>query len=72
MRPVQRRRSRLAPMFSEREEISRGVVAGHSIRSIALSLGRSPSTVSREGGPQLVEAPGFRAIAERLEICSPG
>jgi IS30 family transposase len=48
MRPAQRRRSRLALMLSEREEISRGVVAGHSIRSIALSLGRSPSTVSRE------------------------
>ncbi len=48
IRPPQRRRSRLALMLSEREEISRGVVAGHSIRSIAMSLGRSPSTVSRE------------------------
>jgi IS30 family transposase len=37
-----------ALMLSEREEISRGAVAGHSIRSIAMSLGRSPSTVSRE------------------------
>jgi len=34
--------------LSEREEISRGVVAGHSIRCIATSLGRAPSTVSRE------------------------
>ena len=33
---------------SEREEISRGVVAGQSIRAIASSLGRAPSTVSRE------------------------
>jgi IS30 family transposase len=48
IRPPQRRRSRLALMFSEREAISRGVVTGHSIRSIAMSLGRSPSTVSRE------------------------
>lgn len=32
----------------EREEISRGVVAGRSMRSIAASLGRAPSTVSRE------------------------
>ena len=48
IRPPQRRRSRLALMLSEREEISRGVFAGHSIRSIATSLGRSPSTVSRE------------------------
>jgi IS30 family transposase len=48
IRPPQRRRSRRALMFSEREEISRGVVTGRSIRSIASSLGRSPSTVSRE------------------------
>jgi IS30 family transposase len=34
--------------LSEREEISRGVVAGQSIRSIADSLRRAPSTVSRE------------------------
>jgi IS30 family transposase len=32
----------------EREEISRAVVAGRSIRAIAKSLGRAPSTVSRE------------------------
>ena len=32
----------------EREEISRGIVARHSIRSMALLLGRSPLTVSRE------------------------
>ena len=48
IRPAQRKRSGLALVLSEREEISRGVVAGDSIRSIALSLGRSPSTVSRE------------------------
>jgi len=34
--------------LSEREEISRGVVAGRSIRSMAESLGRAPSTLSRE------------------------
>jgi IS30 family transposase len=48
IRPPQRRRSRRALTLSEREEISRGVVAGHSLRSIAASLGRAPSTVSRE------------------------
>jgi transposase, IS30 family len=32
----------------EREEISRGVRAGESLRQIARRLGRSPSTVSRE------------------------
>jgi transposase, IS30 family len=40
IRPRQRSRSRLALTLSEREEISRGVVAGHSIRSIAEVLGR--------------------------------
>jgi len=32
----------------EREEISRGVAGGESLRCIAYRLGRSPSTVSRE------------------------
>jgi IS30 family transposase len=48
IRPAPRRRSRLALTLAEREEISRAVVAGHSIRSIAASLGRAPSTISRE------------------------
>ena len=48
IRPPHRRRSRRALMLSEREEISRGVVAGHSLRTIAASLSRAPSTVSRE------------------------
>ncbi|MGB5640867.1 MAG: IS30 family transposase [Sedimenticolaceae bacterium] len=48
IRPAPRRRSRLSLTLAEREEISRGVVAGYSIRSIAVSLGRAPSTISRE------------------------
>jgi IS30 family transposase len=48
IRPPPRRRSRRALTLSEREEISRGIVAGQSLRSIAASLGRAPSTVSRE------------------------
>ena len=48
IRPPPRRRSRLALTLSEREEISRGIVAQCSIRSMARLLGRSPSTVSRE------------------------
>ena len=48
IRPAARRRSRLALTMAEREEISRGVVAGQSIRSIAGTLGRAPSTISRE------------------------
>jgi len=48
IRPPRRRRSRLALTLAEREEISRGLVAGHTIRSIATSLDRAPSTVCRE------------------------
>jgi len=48
IRPPPRRRSRRALTLSEREEISRGVFAGRSLRSIATTLGRAPSTVSRE------------------------
>ena len=48
IRPAARRRSRLALTLSEREEISRGITAHQSARSIARLLGRSPSTVSRE------------------------
>jgi IS30 family transposase len=48
IRPKQRSRSGLALTLVEREEISRAVVAGHSIRSIATSIGRALSTVSRE------------------------
>ena len=48
IRAAERRRSRLALTLSEREEISRAIVAQRSIRSIARLLGRAPSTVSRE------------------------
>jgi IS30 family transposase len=33
---------------AEREEISRGIAAGLSLRQVALRIGRAPSTVSRE------------------------
>jgi len=60
IRPARRRRSQWALSLAEREEISRGVVAGHSRRSIAVQLGRAPSTVSREikrnGGPESYRA----------------
>ena len=60
IRPPKRIRSRLALTMSEREEISRGVVAGQSVRSISAKLHRSPSTVYREikrnGGRQCYRA----------------
>jgi len=48
IRPAQRCRSKLALTLAEREEISRAVVVGHSIRSLATKPGRAPSTISRE------------------------
>lgn len=48
IRPAQRQRSQLALTLAEREEISRALAAGHSIRSIAGLLRRAPSTISRE------------------------
>ncbi len=60
IRPPKRIRSEVTLSLSEREEISRGVVAGQSIRSIATTLSRSPSTVCREikrnGGQQCYRA----------------
>lgn len=46
--PPERRRSPSSLTLAEREEISRSVVANCSTRQIAASLGRAPSTVSRE------------------------
>src|SRR5665213_576196 len=48
IRPPPRRRARLALTLAEREEISRGIAAHQSARSMARLLGRSASTVSRE------------------------
>ena len=48
IRPASRRRSRLALTLVEREEISRGIAAAESARSVARKLGRSPSTIARE------------------------
>jgi IS30 family transposase len=47
-RPTPRQRSELRLSLEEREEISRGLAVGDSIRTIAESLSRSPSTVCRE------------------------
>src|SRR6185295_20401200 len=58
--PPMRRRAERALRLEEREEISRGIAAGQSMRRIARGLRRSPSTISRElrrnGGNQ-----GYRA-----------
>jgi hypothetical protein len=58
-RPTARERSELRLSLAEREEISRGLAAGLSIRAIAAGLERSP-TVCREvnanGGPRKYRA----------------
>jgi len=69
-RPTPRERSELRLTLAEREEISRGLAAGWSIRAIAAELGRAPSTVCREvnanGGRRRYRAlPADRAADRR-------
>jgi IS30 family transposase len=58
--PAARRRSLVTLTLAEREDISRGIASGSSIRDIAKGLRRAASTVSREvvrhGGPPLYRA----------------
>ena len=67
-RPAPRERSELRLSWGEREEISRGLAAGWSIRAIALELGRAPSTVCRKvnanGGRR-----GYRALIADRAAC---
>lgn len=46
--PAQRTRAEVALTLAEREDVSRGISAGLSMRQIASELGRAPSTISRE------------------------
>ncbi len=48
VRPQPRRRSPRHLSLLEREEISRGVAVGDSLRMVAARLGRAPSTITRE------------------------
>lgn len=61
IRPPDRHRSRLALSMAEREEISRALAAGESIRCVAKRLKRAPSTI----------AESFGVMAERLAIVQP-
>ena len=56
IRPPVRRRCGRSLTLAEREEISRGLIADQSIRSIALALGRAASTISREIGDHSIIA----------------
>ncbi len=48
IRPAERTRATTTLSLAEREEISRATAAGESMRSVAVRLGRAPSTISRE------------------------
>jgi IS30 family transposase len=50
IRPAARARADRTLSLAEREEISRGLVAGQSIRAVASRLHRAPSTICREVG----------------------
>jgi len=67
--PTARRRSPRTLTLAEREDISRGIASGSSIREIAKGLQRAASTVSREvarhGGRPLYRANGMLRSAVR-------
>jgi IS30 family transposase len=77
IRPAPRRRSPGRLSLLEREEISRGLAAGLSLRVIAAGLGRAPSTVSREvaghggrGGYRAARADQLAwSLARRRQAC---
>jgi IS30 family transposase len=58
--PAERHRSSRVLSLVEREEVSRGIAAGYTIRAIARTLSRAASTVcqevSRHGGSELYRA----------------
>ena len=77
IRPPVRHRSPRSLTLAEREVISRGLVIGYSIRAMALSLRRAPSTISREiarnGGSETYRASqadeAAWARARRPKLC---
>jgi hypothetical protein len=79
--PPERCRRECALTLVEREEISRGLAAGDSLRAIAARLGRSASTICREvnrnGGRNRYRATSadekawHREPAVRKDACSP-
>ena len=67
--PPVRKRSPDALSLAEREEISRGLSAGQSMRQIAIALQRSPSPISREiarnDRPHHINRGGLRGSASQ-------
>ena len=67
IRPPSRCRSRLALTLAEREEISRAVVAGHSMRSIAVQL--RPSALDDQSGDQAQRGSGALSSKPGRRVC---
>ena len=68
IRPSPRRRARLALSLVEREEISRGIAMGQSVRAIARSLTRSPSTISREINVSSIDRRNALSLNKRWSV----
>ncbi len=62
--PAVRRRSRRALTLAEREEISRGLATARSIRQIAATLGRAPSTIAEKSAAMV----GLARIALLMQM----
>ena len=66
--PIARRRSRLALTLAEREDISRGIASGSSIREIASRLDRAAST----GAGRSPATAAVLPIVPMMQIAKPG
>ena len=54
--------------INERETLSLGLTQGHSLRTMALVLGRAPRTVSREHARHARGHPYRACLAQRLAV----
>jgi Helix-turn-helix domain len=60
------------PTFAEREEIAIARARGQGVRQIAYSLGRSPSTISRELQRNVEGTKSYRATTAHVLAYEPG
>ncbi|MCK5013434.1 MAG: helix-turn-helix domain-containing protein [Candidatus Omnitrophica bacterium] len=54
--------------FTEREEISREIAAGKSLREVAKTLRRSSSTITREINRSVVDRKFYRAFFAQVPL----
>jgi IS30 family transposase len=55
---------------ADRETLSLGLAHGHSLRAMALVLGRAPSTVSRESGRNRTRGHPYRACTAQVQAAA--